>query len=1287
MLKNSKKKMVAIGSLVLMFLLVSAFIFNSNDNNDIEKVMEKSSYSYLPKEAKNFIKQVYKESGEIVLTEKNKEEGNPYLNPQFAEYLTMSEKEQKEVALIPDTYIVDYIASDDYKDSDLPASYDLRNINNKSYITPLKSQGSLGICWAISAIENAETFLMLKNNSPYQSGSQIFSSRQLDYATSNNGMIDRVISSSTTYLWENEDNGCRELGEGGNFYLASTAMANGLTLTDESFLPWNTSKNTLYPYQILNYDQSKYEVDTTIQMGTINADTASDSLRESYNNELKEKIIAYGGAFVSTYSPQSTCGFTNTDGNPVLKTDDCVSNNTSSGHAMQIIGWDDDYSYSYCDAGVNHYASSNKSCTTGTYTEGTGAWIIRNSWGDSSKYKYVYLTYDSTRIAPSFVTSLSSMQNRKWDNNYHTSPWINGLLKNGLSPVTSQDQDFDVHSYETEKIEKIKFLNYSTDGEYTLSIDTGENEYSNIATAKVPNTGYYTFDLSDKNILIEDSIFTVTIESTNEKKFIKDSIAVFTSNVEDASYINTYSTDSYFEDEPLSKYNPLYLTGDNYWGTNISIYPKNFPANSTFTYRLKDSSDVYNTNFADITTSLYNDYSKIIFSGTRDSIGSYKQYTMEILYNGQVVDSFPVKFNTSSSGIKFYANKGTDYYIKKIYQDKTDANLENIVNGDLEFFNDGYYITEWNTEKDGSGISFDVDEVFEVFADLDLYAQWSTNRLNTIISYQCKSSDSCDGTLSKSKFSYDSNIEFKDNYFTKDGYTFLYWEGEKGNYYEGEEVAVKEFDKYQVYNNNVTKYYAKWSNNYKTISFDANSGTGSMKPINVEISTDSRIKYNSFTKEGYEFVGWNTKEDGTGTEYKDGSNINTDKDITLYAQWEDERHPIKEVKLSKTELTIERGKSEILIATIVPENTLFDKTITWKTSDSKIAIVANGKVTGIKVGTATVTATSSNGKTATCEVTVTRPPMTVLYTTHVQDIGWQGYVIDGAMSGTSHQSKRLEAIKIKLEDAPYDGNIEYRTHIQDIGWESSFKKNDAMSGTSHQSKRLEAIEIKLTGDLANYYDVYYRVHAQDVGWMAWAKNGEQAGTSGYSRRLEAIEIVVVEKGKNPPTRTDTRTNKAFVKKQITYATHVQDYGWQDGVSDGEMSGTSHQSKRLEGIVIVLNKPEVSGNVEYKTHIQNIGWEKDFKKNGEMSGTSHQSKRLEAIQIKLTGEMAEKYDIYYRVHAQEFGWMGWAKNGESAGTAHYSYRLEAIEIVLVEKGENPPERTDTKTNKTFVDKDA
>ena len=289
----------------------------------------------------------------------------------------------------------------------------------------------------------------------------------------------------------------------------------------------------------------------------------------------------------------------------------------------------------------------------------------------------------------------------------------------------------------------------------------------------------------------------------------------------------------------------------------------------------------------------------------------------------------------------------------------------------------------------------------------------------------------------------------------------------------------------------------------------------------------------------------------------------------------------------------------------------------------------------------------------------------VTYQTHVQDYGWQEWKNDGEMSGTSGQSKRLEGINIKLQNL--SGSVEYQTHVQDIGWQG-WKSNGAMAGTSGQSKRLEAIKIKLSGDAANKYDIYYRVHAQDYGWLGWAKNGESAGSEGYCKRLEGIEIKLVKKGGAAPGST----SRPFVCKTITYQTHVQNIGWQAEKADGEVSGTSGQSLRLEAIKIKLGS-SIDGGLTYATHVQDIGWQ-SFVSNGQLSGTSGQSKRLEAIKINLTGNATNQYDIYYRVHAQNLGWLGWAKNGQSAGTAGYSYRLEAIQIVLVPKGGNAPGST-------------
>ena len=296
------------------------------------------------------------------------------------------------------------------------------------------------------------------------------------------------------------------------------------------------------------------------------------------------------------------------------------------------------------------------------------------------------------------------------------------------------------------------------------------------------------------------------------------------------------------------------------------------------------------------------------------------------------------------------------------------------------------------------------------------------------------------------------------------------------------------------------------------------------------------------------------------------------------------------------------------------------------------------------------------------------------YRTHVQTYGWESeWKKGGETSGTTGQSKRLEGIKIKLDNAPYEGSVVYRTHVQTYSWESEWKKDGETSGTTGEAKRLEAIEIKLTGKMAEKYDIYYRVHSQTYGWLDWAKNGEPAGTAGYAKRLEGIEIKLVKKGGDAPGST---TTPYVTKSLVSYQSHVQTYGWQDLVYDGTTSGTFGQAKRLEGIKINLADTSVSGDICYRSHVQTYGWENDWAKNGELSGTTGKAKRLEAIQIKLTEEMAEKYDIYYRAHVQTYGWLGWAKNGESAGTAGYAKRLEGVQIVLVPKGDAAPGSTET-----------
>ena len=72
---------------------------------------------------------------------------------------------------------------------------------------------------------------------------------------------------------------------------------------------------------------------------------------------------------------------------------------------------------------------------------------------------------------------------------------------------------------------------------------------------------------------------------------------------------------------------------------------------------------------------------------------------------------------------------------------------------------------------------------------------------------------------------------------------------------------------------------------YATVTFDANGGTGAMDAQVVKKETATELKANTFAREGYTFAGWATKKDATAAEYVDKAQVTFNADITLYAIW------------------------------------------------------------------------------------------------------------------------------------------------------------------------------------------------------------------------------------------------------------------------------------------------------------------------------------------------------------------------------------------------------------------
>ena len=224
------------------------------------------------------------------------------------------------------------------------------------------------------------------------------------------------------------------------------------------------------------------------------------------------------------------------------------------------------------------------------------------------------------------------------------------------------------------------------------------------------------------------------------------------------------------------------------------------------------------------------------------------------------------------------------------------------------------------------------------------------------------------------------------------------------------------------------------------------------------------------------------------------------------------------------------------------------------------------------------------------------------------------------------------------------------------------------------------LPLGMNGDSSRIFVVYnptdetYTAELPDSGtWNVYAKD-DKAGTEVLGTVEDTMDV-------SPLTCMIVAQDPQDLQEpSVSYKVQVQKTGWEKSyVSDGTTSGTVGQALRLEAIKIKLTNSDgtdfdtTNGGIEYRVHVQKNGWEKEYLANDELSGTVGEAKRLEAIQIRLTGKVADYYDVYYRVQAEKFGWLGWAKNDEEAGTSGYGYRLEGIQVVLVEKdGEAPTE---------------
>lgn len=176
---------------------------------------------------------------------------------------------------------------------------------------------------------------------------------------------------------------------------------------------------------------------------------------------------------------------------------------------------------------------------------------------------------------------------------------------------------------------------------------------------------------------------------------------------------------------------------------------------------------------------------------------------------------------------------------------------------------DGYTFAGWTTNPDGSGAKYAPGARWTANGTLTLYAQWTPGQAS--LTYD--GNGATGGKTDPQNGVTDQKVNVRQNGFTRDGYAFTGWNTQP----DGRGQAWAPNAVWTLHGTGVL--YARWRGNQQVLKYYGNGATGG-STAQQEGRTGDVIdtRANGFTRDGYTFVEWNTKPDGTGDHYGKGTN-------------------------------------------------------------------------------------------------------------------------------------------------------------------------------------------------------------------------------------------------------------------------------------------------------------------------------------------------------------------------------------------------------------------------------
>lgn len=266
--------------------------------------------------------------------------------------------------------------------------------------------------------------------------------------------------------------------------------------------------------------------------------------------------------------------------------------------------------------------------------------------------------------------------------------------------------------------------------------------------------------------------------------------------------------------------------------------------------------------------------------------------------------------------------------------------------------------------------------------------------------------------------------------------------------------------------------------------------------------------------------------------------------------------PVETVTLNKAELTLILGKEETLVATVKPDDAT-DKTVAWTSSNTAVAKVdANGKVTSVAVGTATITAKAGEIK-ATCTVSVIIPVESItLDKTSITLEEGESKTIIANVAPNNATNKTVSWISSNTSVATVDQNGKVTAIIEGTATITAKAEEKQATCIVTVEKAMPKITSLSFGGSALYVSSGYSYTlkadvspADAVGKFTWkSSNSSRVSVSGNGNTA-TVTPNSASTGYTTVTLTDSRSG---LSASIRVYTYIDSFSWNE--SSGETYG-------------------------------------------------------------------------------------------------------------------------------------